>query len=178
MKDFSMTDAIEYRPLPISTDDLLRLKQAVGDRERELPAASRLQLTRRNTDVGEAYIAAEIKGVGARLHIRHAKAETGMPCWLVHYPSDGAMYECPAVIDVANFVALGDGRLCKRSYGTSWSEPGRIVGGALAGAPGHAPIGAPSNTTTTQGSKENVVSRGGAGGRGRYLPMLGDRAGE
>jgi hypothetical protein len=28
------------------------------------------------------------------------------------------------------------------------------------------------------GSKENVVSRGGAGGRGRYLPMLGDRAGE
>jgi hypothetical protein len=177
-----MNSTVEYRTLEIPTDDLLRLKAAVGDRERELPAASRLQLTRRHTDGRDAYIAAEIKGVGAQFHIHHAEeAETGKPCWLVHHPEGGPMHEFPAVVDVANFVALGDGRLCKRSYGTGWSEPGRIVGGALAGAPGRAPIGAPANTTTTQGSKADVVSRGGAGSRRRFLPMLpmlGDRAGE
>jgi hypothetical protein len=183
MKGFSMAP-IEYRPLPISPDDVLRLKAGVGDRDRNL----RLMLLR--TDVGEMHIAVMTKGVEEPLYtVRHAEAETGKPCWLVHHPSDGPMYEFVAVIDVANFVALGDGRLCKRSYGTGWSEPGRIVGGALAGAPGRASIAAPSNTTTTQGSKEDersssllrnkdVVSRGGAGSRGRYLPMLGDRAGE
>jgi hypothetical protein len=41
-----MSDTIEYRPLPISTEDLLRLKAAVGDRDRNL----QLMLI---TDVGE-----------------------------------------------------------------------------------------------------------------------------
>jgi hypothetical protein len=174
MKGFSMTDTIEYRPLPIDTDDALRLKAAVGDRDRNL------QLLLLHTDVGEDHIAVMLKDVKEPFYtVRHAETETGKPCWLVHHPSDGAMFEFPAVVDVANFVALGDGRLCKRSYGMGWSEPGRIVGGALVGAPG-GPNGArrPGHTTTAQGSKEDVVSRGGAGGRRRYLPMLGDRAGE
>jgi hypothetical protein len=132
-----MSDTIEYRPLPISTEDLLRLKAAVGDRDRNL----QLMLI---TDVGEeAHIAVMTKGVEEPLFtVCHAKTETAKPCWLVHHPNAGPMFEFPAVVDVANFVALGDGRLCKRSYGTGWSEPGRIVGGALVGAPG-GPNGAP-----------------------------------
>jgi hypothetical protein len=49
----------------------------------------------------------------------------------------------------------------------------------LVGAPGSANAERdPGHPTTTQGSKEDVVRHGGAGSRGRYLPMLGDRAGE
>jgi hypothetical protein len=41
------------------------------------------------------------------------------------------MHEFPAVVDVANFLAFGDARLCKRSWMTGRSEPGLIVGGEL-----------------------------------------------
>jgi hypothetical protein len=52
-----MSDTIEYRPLPISTDDLLRLKAAVGDRDRDRD----LRLDFLQTDVGEAHIAVMAK---------------------------------------------------------------------------------------------------------------------
>jgi hypothetical protein len=121
-----MTDTIEYRPLPISTEDLLRLKAAIGDRDRKL------LLMLLHTDAGEEHVAAMIKGVeDALFTVRHAETETGKPCWLVHHPEGGPMHEFPAVVDVANFLAFGDARLCKRSWMTGRSEPGLIVGGEL-----------------------------------------------
>jgi hypothetical protein len=159
-----MNDTVEYRPLPIEIDDLLRLKAAAGDRDRNL----RLMLLR--TDVGEMHIAVMTKGVEEPLYtVRHAEAETGKegarppkPCWLVH-PSngDGPMYEFPAVVDVANFLAFGDAQRCKRSWMTGRSQPGRIVGGAM-----------------PEGKRKEAPETAPGGPRGRYLPMLGDRAGE
>jgi hypothetical protein len=150
-----MTDAIEYRPLPISTDDVLRLRDAVGDRDRDL------RLVLGHTDAGEDYISAETKGGVLLFHIRRAEAETGKPCWLVHHPEGGPMHEFPAVVDVANFLAFGDARLCARSWMTGRSEPGRIVGGEL-----------------PEMKRKWAPETAPGGPRGRYLPMLGDRAGE
>ena len=75
----------------------------------------------------------EIKGVGAIFYIRRAvetETEAAKPCWLV-YAEKGPTHEFPAVVDVANFLAFGDARLCKRSWITGRSEPGLIVGGEL-----------------------------------------------
>src|SRR5947209_4781832 len=118
-----MTNTIEYRPLPISTEDLLRLKAAAGDRDRNL------QLDLVHTDVGEDYIEVMIKGAAAPFYtVRRAETETGKPCWLMHH-DDGPMHEFQATSEVAAFLASGDARLCKRSWMTRHSEPGRIVGG-------------------------------------------------
>jgi hypothetical protein len=141
----------------------LRLEAAVGDRDRNL------ELTRIRAD-GEAHIIVTIKGVkDALFTVRRAETETGKegarppkPCWLVH-PSngDGPMYEFPAVVDVANFLAFGDAQRCKRSFMTGRSEPGRIVGGAM-----------------PEGKRKEAPETAPGGPRGRYLPTLGDRAGE
>jgi hypothetical protein len=178
-----MSDTIEYRPLPISTDDLLRLEAAVGDRDRNL------ELTRIRAD-GEAHIMVTIKGVkDALFAVRRAKAETGKegarppkPCWLVH-PSngDGPMYEFPAVVDVANFLAFGDAQRCKRSWMTGRSEPGRIVGGELPaavqrgrdGVTQRTYVSSECNNASPTASLDTVRGR-----RVGYPPMLGDRAGE
>jgi hypothetical protein len=138
-----MTDTIEYRPLPISTEDLLRLRGTVQERDRNL----RLMLI--HTEVGETLISVMTKGSTEPLfHVRHAKAETGKPCWLVHHPKDGPGYEFAAIVEVANFLAFGEARLCKRSWATGWSEPGRIVGG---GRP-------PTTTTTTRSAGREEIA--------------------
>jgi hypothetical protein len=104
----------------------LRLKAAVGDRDRKL----RLMLLPIDGG-GETNIEVMIKGVEDSLYtIRHAEAETGKPCWLVHH-DDGPMHEFPAVVDVANFLAFGDAGLCKRCFMTGRNEPGLIFGGEL-----------------------------------------------
>jgi hypothetical protein len=145
-----------YLPLPISTEDFLPLKAAVGDRDRNL----QLRLLAIGNG-GETNIAVMIKGVEDALYaVRHAKAEPGKPCWLVHH-DDGPMHEFPAVVDVANFLAFGDARFCKRSWITGRSEPGRIVGGEL-----------------PEVKRKEAPETAPGGPRGRYLPMLGDRARE
>jgi hypothetical protein len=151
-----MSDTIEYRPFLIDIDDFLRLKAAVGDRDRNL------RLILGHTDAGDEYISATIKGSRSEplFTVRHAEAETGKPCWLVHHPSDGPMYEFAAPSEVAAFLASGDARLCKRSWLTARSAPGLIVAGEL-----------PAETP-------KWASEAAPGRRGRALPMLGDRAGE
>jgi hypothetical protein len=148
-------DPVTYRPMSISTDDFLRLKAAVSDRDRNL------QLLLLHTDVGEAHIAVMIKGVKEPFWtLRHAQAETEKQCWLVHRPAGGDMYEFAATSEVAAFLASGWAASCRRSFATGWSEPGLIVAGKM---PAVKRKGAP------------VVA---PGPRGRFLPMLGDRAGE
>jgi hypothetical protein len=154
-----MIDTIEYRPLKIDTDDLLRLKAAVGDRDRNL------LLELGHTDVGEDFISVAVKFSHAPNPILlytvcHAEAETGKRCWLVHHPESGPLYEFAATSEVAAFLGSGATASCRRSYGTGWSEPGRIVGG-----------GRPQ-------VKRKLAPEVALGRRGRYLPMLGDRAGE
>jgi hypothetical protein len=109
-----MTTSDTHRPLPIDIDDFLRLQAATADRDRNL------WLTLGHTEAEEDYIAVMIKGVEDDIfHIRHAvETEAAMPCWLVHHPSDGPMYEFRATSEIAAFLASGDARLCKRSWTT------------------------------------------------------------
>jgi hypothetical protein len=166
MKGFSMPVPVEYRTLPIEIDDFLRLRAAVGDRDRK----QQLLLLHDDFGVGqEDHIAVMITGCEdpfytVRRAVETGKPPTAKPCWLVHpagLDDGGDLYEFPAVVDVANFLAFSDGRMCERSYGTSWSEPGRIVGGAM-----------------PEGKRKEAPETAPGGPRGRYLPMLGDRAGE
>jgi hypothetical protein len=124
-----MTTTIAYHPLPISTEDLLRLKAAVGDRDRTL------LLILLHTDEGEESVAVAIKGVEAPLYtVRRATPETSKPVWLVCAPKDGPLHEFKAPSEVAAFLTSGDARLCQRSWMTGRSEPGLIVGGELPAA--------------------------------------------
>jgi hypothetical protein len=194
MKGLPMTDTIEtYQPMPISTDDFLRLKAAVADRD------PKLRLNLEHTEDGAGSVAVmtmpPFRGVGQgtllayvergqlshnltegrRRVVRDGRAKIG---WRVYHP-DGPLYEFAAIPEVANFLAFGDTQCCRRSS-MKVRRARRVDGGEDAPAPA-APkdqSGSAGHTTTTLGSKEGVVSRGGAGSRGRYLPMLGDRAGE
>jgi hypothetical protein len=108
------------------------------------------------------------KGVEGPLYSIRRAVETGKspiakPCWLVHFEGNlyGFLYEFPSLVDVANWLVFSDGQGCTRNWMTGRSEPGLIVGGEL----------------PEVGRKEAPESAPG-GPRGRYLPMLGDRAGE
>jgi hypothetical protein len=167
MKGFSMPVPVEYRTLPIEIDDFLRLRAAMGDRDRKQ------QLLLLHDDFGagqEDHIAVMITGCAdpfytVRRAVETGKTPTAKPCWLVHPAGldddGGPLHEFPAVVDVANFLASGEARLCKRSFMTGWIEPGRVVGGAM-----------------PEMKRELAPPEAARGGRGRYLPMLGDRAGE
>ena len=99
---------------PISIDDFLRLKAFVGDRDRHL----RLELD--HTDIGEAYISVMIKGVPDAF----ATIIRGENGWLVHHPEDGPLYEFGAIPEVANFLAFGDTKCCRRSWTRApWCPP-------------------------------------------------------
>jgi hypothetical protein len=182
-KGFSMTDTSEYRPLPISTDDFLRLKAAVGDRD------PKLRLTLAHTDDGAGNVAVmacpPFRGVDEKMviaSVEHVELSPNLTegrwrpirdgsnakvGWIVYYPGNGmsAVYEFVAVAEVANFLAFGDTQACRRSSTkTRRARPAAKVREEI--------------VTDAQGSKEDVVQHGGAGSRRRYLPMLGSRAGE
>jgi hypothetical protein len=131
MKGFHMTDAIEYRPLPIETEDFLRLKAAVGDRD------PKLRLTLRRTEHGD-FVSVTIKPIfrGEEIPIaivervelnpnltegRKRPVRDGSNVkigWLVHGPElegSGPEYEFVAVAEVANYLAFGDTQCCRRS---------------------------------------------------------------
>ena len=48
----------------------------------------------------------------------------GLHGWLVHHPEDGPLYEFRAIPEVANFLAFGDAKCCRRSWMRApWSAP-------------------------------------------------------
>jgi hypothetical protein len=148
MKGLPMTDTIEtYQPMPIATDDFLRLKAAVGDRD------AKLQLYLEHTEDGAGYVLVTIKPVfrggkespiaivapceltpnlteGRRRPVRDGNnAKIG---WVVYGPApeNGPEYEFAAIPEVANFLAFGDTQCCRRSV-----VKARRVGGEGPAAP-------------------------------------------
>jgi hypothetical protein len=167
MKGFAMTEPVAYRPMPIDTDDFLRLKAAVKDRDGR---DGTLQVLLHHSDVSEDNIEVVTKGVEGPLYtIRRAvetgKSPTAKPCWLVHFEGNlyGFLYEFPSLVDVANWLVFSDGQGCTRNWMAGRSEPGLIVGGEMPAVKPKAPQWTPGPTPAP---------------RGRHLPMLGDRTGE
>jgi hypothetical protein len=165
-----MTDAVAYHPMPISTDDFLRLKAAMGDRD-GAPRDGAHQLRLLHTDAGEDFIAVMLKGwedpfYTVRRAVEAGKPPTAKPHWLVHYEGGtgcGLLFEFPSLVDVANFFVFEDVQGCTRSWLTGRSEPGLIVGGEMPAVP-KAPQGTPEPTPASRGRHLP------------HLPMLGDRA--
>jgi hypothetical protein len=62
--------------------------------------------------------------------IRHAE-EAGKPCWLVHHPYDGPLFEFGAISEVTAFLAYGDGSCCRREFAQVSSGDGVIIGGGM-----------------------------------------------
>jgi hypothetical protein len=111
-----MTTTDTYWPLPISTEDLLRLRAAVGDRDPKL----RLDLD--HTKDGEDYISVTTKGLvygPTKLEpMLVATIIRGENCWLVHHPKDGPLFEFKEgdVGAVATFLAFGKADCCRREW--------------------------------------------------------------
>jgi hypothetical protein len=131
MKGLPMTDTIEtYHPLPIETDDFLRLKAAVADRD------PKLRLNLEHTEDGAGSVAVmtmpPFRGVGQGTLLAYVERGPLSPNltegrrrvvrdgssakigWLV-YHLGGPLYEFAALPEVANFLAFGDTQCCRRS---------------------------------------------------------------
>jgi hypothetical protein len=85
---------------------------------------------------------------------------------MVHGPEgSGPLYEFAAPVEVANFLAFGDTKACRRSVVKARRAH---TGDNVEGSPAPA---APKDPSGLAGPLEGAR-------RTRYLPMLGDQAGE
>ena len=86
--------------------------------------------------MGEDFITVMIKGgrfTGDMLSafIKHAEEAGKKPCWIVHHPDDGPLFEFGATSEVVAFLASGDGSCCRRDFARGSSGDGVIIGGVM-----------------------------------------------
>jgi len=122
--------------------------------------------------MGEDFITVMIKGgrfTGDMLSafIKHAEEAGKKPCWIVHHPDDGPLFEFGATSEVVAFLASGDGSCCRRDFARGSSGDGVIIGGVM-----------PRPRKPKQDHLSRRQGHAGEVVRGRDLPMLGDRSGE
>jgi hypothetical protein len=121
-------DPVVYRALPISQWDFLALKGSLQERDRKL----QLELLHidEDTDGVEDFIQVIIKGfMDPYAFIRHAEEAGKKPCWLVHHPDDGPLFEFGATSEVVAFLASRDGSCCRREFAQGSDGAGVIIGG-------------------------------------------------
>jgi hypothetical protein len=182
-----MSDTIEYLPLKIDTDDFLRLKAAVADRD------PKLRLTLEHTDDGANFILVKtmplFRGCGAGVVIAHVirgELSNKLPegrrrvvrdgrskiGWMVCYPDNGPLYQFAAIAEVANFLAFGDTQACRGSVAKARTLFRRNDDELCSSLSQH-----PEERTDVRPVAHPAPDARAAtpGRRGRSLPMLGDR---